>query len=268
LNFLREHTMLGRTLILVFLIFVQCNCFIKVDPKTQFMVDEFGRVRIFHGVNAVYKIPPWIPQTEGFDPQFSLSSVDATIMRQWGFNVVRLGVMWPGVEIVNGVYNQTYLEIIQKIVDTLAKEGIYTILDLHQDLFNRKFCGEGIPDWMTFPSEDHLPFALPIAEKFSVDPITDYPDLQECLKRGFAMYYFSSQVGNAFQNLYDDRNGMQTKGLVGYWDQISRYFNQSKFVLGYELINEPWCGDIYREPELLIPGIADKRKLQPMLWLI
>ncbi len=25
--------------------------------------------------------------------------------------------------------------------------GIYTILDMHQDILSEKFCGEGIPDW-------------------------------------------------------------------------------------------------------------------------
>jgi hypothetical protein len=25
-------------------------------------------------------------------------------------------------------------------------------------------------------------------------------------------------------------------------------------VLGYELINEPWAGDIYRHPDQLLPG--------------
>ena len=27
------------------------------------------------------------------------------------------------------------------------KYGIYTLLDMHQDVFSGKFCGEGVPDW-------------------------------------------------------------------------------------------------------------------------
>ena len=35
-------------------------------------------------------------------------------------------------------------------------------------------------------------------------------------------------------------------------------------VLGYEIMNEPWCGDVYEDPTLLMPGVADRRYLQPM----
>ena len=28
-----------------------------------------------------------------------------------------------------------------------ASYGIYTLLDMHQDVFNARFCGEGLPDW-------------------------------------------------------------------------------------------------------------------------
>ena len=38
-------------------------------------------------------------------------------------------------------------------------------------------------------------------------------------------------------------------------------------VLGYEIMNEPWCGDVYEDPTLLVPGVADRRYLQPMYFL-
>ena len=28
-----------------------------------------------------------------------------------------------------------------------SKYGIYTLLDMHQDVLSPKFCGEGVPDW-------------------------------------------------------------------------------------------------------------------------
>ena len=30
---------------------------------------------------------------------------------------------------------------------------------------------------------------------------------------------------------------------------------ENEYILGYEIMNEPWCGNTYEEPELLIPGI-------------
>jgi endoglycosylceramidase len=35
--------------------------------------------------------------------------------------------------------NQTYLNEITKIVDRLASYGIYTLIDLHQDMMSSKF---------------------------------------------------------------------------------------------------------------------------------
>jgi len=38
---------------------------IKVDPTTRSLRDETGRQIMFHGVNVVYKEPPYIPDTTG-----------------------------------------------------------------------------------------------------------------------------------------------------------------------------------------------------------
>ena len=70
---------------------------IRVDRETQFFIDDDGRARFFHGVNAVEKLPPFHPALDGFDPVRSLSAVDAARLSGWGFNVVRLGVMWQAV---------------------------------------------------------------------------------------------------------------------------------------------------------------------------
>ena len=140
------------------------------------MLDEFGRVRIFHGVNAVYKVPPYVPIADHFDPQESLSPEDVANLYQWGFNFVRLGTMWPGVEPQKGQYNMTYLAILQGIVDSLAAKDIYVLLDCHQDVLSPKFCGEGAPDWAVFPAPASLPFPLPALgiETLPVDNKTGY----------------------------------------------------------------------------------------------
>ena len=93
---------------------------IKVDPLTGMFVDEQSRVRIFHGVNAVEKIAPFYPQREGFDPVHSLSSIDAANLASWGFNVVRLGVLWQATVPHAGVIDRDYLSNISAIIDTLA----------------------------------------------------------------------------------------------------------------------------------------------------
>jgi hypothetical protein len=46
--------------LLVFALVAQAWSVILVDPVTRHFVDEDHRIRIFHGVNAVYKIHPYV----------------------------------------------------------------------------------------------------------------------------------------------------------------------------------------------------------------
>ena len=34
---------------------------LHVDPMTRFLVDSFGRTTLLHGVNAIYKVDPYLP---------------------------------------------------------------------------------------------------------------------------------------------------------------------------------------------------------------
>jgi len=52
-------------------------------------------------------------------------------MKTHGINLVRLGVMWPGVFPVKDQLNKTYLEEANKLIDKLGKAGIYTMVDFH-----------------------------------------------------------------------------------------------------------------------------------------
>jgi len=116
--------------------------------------DQFGRSVIFHGVNVVYKVHPYIPQQDVFDGQLSLTDKDIDDLIRWGLNFVRLGVMWEAVERAPGVYNDTYLDEVEKLINKMGEKGIYTLVDAHQDVFARHICGEGVPDF--YAGEDVL----------------------------------------------------------------------------------------------------------------
>lgn len=62
-------------------------------------------------------------------------------------NFVRLGVMWEAVERTEGVYDDAYLDRVEAMVNKLGDAGIYTLVDMHQDVFARTMCGEGFPDF-------------------------------------------------------------------------------------------------------------------------
>ena len=57
-------------------------------------------------------------------------------------------MMLPGYVPERGQYNETYIQTVGKIVEKAAEYGIYTLLDMHQDVFSPKFCVEGMPDWI------------------------------------------------------------------------------------------------------------------------
>src|SRR5882757_7290912 len=107
----------------------------------QFVTDAQGRVVILHGYNMVNKRPPYAPDAIGFGDD------DAAFLASEGYNTVRVGVIYAGVEPSPGVYDDNYLARIEATVNTLGRHGIVSLLDFHQDLYNERFQGEGWPDW-------------------------------------------------------------------------------------------------------------------------
>jgi endoglycosylceramidase len=236
---------------------------IHVEPNgaRSFFVDEKNRTRFFHGVNVVFKEPPFLPRTDRFDASDSLCAQDIANLVEWGFNVVRLGVMWQAAEPVEGQINQTFFAETVKLVNTLGASGIFTLVDQHQDLLSRFYCGEGFPDWAVNASAQ---FPAPLSfTPYKTDPATHYPDLQQCLSLMFGDYYAAFATADAFQALYDNRNRLQDK-FARFWGTVAQQFAGNRFVLGYELINEPFLGDVWKHPSLVFTTETDSRYLMPM----
>ncbi|KAI6660971.1 EGCase [Oopsacas minuta] len=231
---------------------------ISVNPETKRLIDKFGREVYFHGVNVVYKVPPYVPRTDSFNPIHSFVEKDMKILSGLGLNVIRLGLMWPGAEPQKGQFNETYYEAIRSIVDKAYKYNIYTILDMHQDVLSEKFCGEGAPSWaINTGNASKFPFP------FSFSSMEQIPNKTNCLEHLWAEYYATTAAGAAFQNIYDNTDGI-LDSLAGFWKKTASEFKDHKSVIGYELINEPWLGDLYTKPWLVDPGEADLRNLAPL----
>ena len=172
------------------------------------MVDKEGRTVLLHGVNAIYKVDPYIPTIDDFDADDSLNDEDIANLRKWGMNFVRLGVMWEGVEREAGKYDMAYLDRVEDMINKMGAAGIYTLVDAHQDVFARYMCGEGIPDFYAQEVIGKHPSCInPIADvllkdyyaslgkcndmndlNYRVDENGDYL-IEDCLKEMFANYY-------------------------------------------------------------------------------
>eukprot|EP00762_Andalucia_godoyi_P001652 ANDGO_07135.mRNA.1 Endoglycoceramidase len=239
--------------------------FVQVDSSIgHFKIDD--RVAIFHGVNVVYKVFPFVPRTSGpWDVSTSMVEQDFAFLQEMGVTAVRLGCEWPGVEIGDYAYNSTYLSEMEYLVNQLGKYGIYTILDAHQDLLSRKTCGEGAYEGVVAPAAGSAGYPVPVTkDPFPVNQTTGLIDLDQCLSINFFSGYWSYAVSSMFQDFYDNVHGGKDH-FAGFWEQVALRFAGNPYVIMYELLNEPWPGDVHKYPELeLISGLGDRKNLVPL----
>ncbi|KAG0226808.1 hypothetical protein BGW42_003347 [Actinomortierella wolfii] len=239
---------------------------VRVDRSTYQFIDAQGRSRFFHGTNMVYKKFPWHHNINSFVPGWSIVDKDIQTMKALNINSVRLGVHWAGVEPVRGQYNQTYLDIMKNIVKKLEDNGIYTLVDHHQDVWAAQLCGHGAPLWFVKPDWVQANHQFPVPQKstpFARDA-NGVPADSDCNSIDWSLSYLTYAVGNAFGRLYNNYDGLGDS-WANYWKKLAETFVDMPGVQGYDLMNEPWVGDHMADPTLLVPGKADAVNLEP-LW--
>jgi endoglycosylceramidase len=161
------------------------------------------------------------------------------------------------------------------LVNALGARGIATIVDLHQDLLHPSLCGEGLPDHALNVTSRacnasalaRIGHALGLCrsiDEFDLvrDPVTGYPTTESCKQHSFGLFYATPEVSSAFEALYT-QPALQAS-MRGYWTRVATAFRGNPHVVGYELLNEPWAGDIWAAAANLEPGRADRRLLQPL----
>lgn len=209
------------------------------SPGGSYLYDSKGRVVLMHGTNVVYKHPPYIAYPDPGQP-WDFSAQDAAMMQKLGFNIVRLGIEWQALEPGTGGPNQpqictpgapgdphefnqaiadAYLKHVAATVKLLAHYGIYTLLDMHQDVYNTLFRGEGAPNWAV--CTNNLPI-VPRGGRWSNNYAN--PTLQIA-----AGHFWANDVVGNLQGQFD---------LV--WKTVASYFKNNPWVVGYDPYNEPF----------------------------
>jgi len=189
----------------------------RISVSGRHFVDEKGRIRIFHGVNLVNK-----DKLKGYIGDWD--ETDFEQIRRNGFNIIRLGIIWDGLEPEPGVYDDAYLDRIEDILDLCAKYGIYVLLDMHQDLYSVRF-SDGAPKWATLT--DNLP--LPKRGQVWSDAYIS----SEAIQRAFDHFWANDPA--------EDGVGLQDH-YAGCWKVLAERFGGRPEVIGYDFMNEPFPG--------------------------
>ncbi|MEA2273039.1 MAG: endoglycosylceramidase, partial [Solirubrobacteraceae bacterium] len=196
---------------------------LPLNHAGRWITDADGRAVVLHGVNMVSKRTPYAPDAVGF------SEDDAAFLEKEGYNAVRLGLIYKAVEPAPGRYDDAYLDRIKATADMLARHGIVSLLDFHQDLYNERFQGEGWPDWAV--NDDGLP----------AQPALGFP----------YNYLFMPALQRAFDHFWandpapGDSVGLQDR-YAAAWRHVAERFRGDGAAMGFDLMNEPWPGTVWQ----------------------
>lgn len=189
----------------------------RISTSGLKFVDQFGRQRIFHGVNLVFKGTRRPDGSVAYDSPYTAKDVD--FLADQGFNIVRLGLIWDAVEPRPGEYDEGYLDGMRALLDACAARGMYAFLDMHQDLYGARF-SDGAPDWATLTNAPFEATAL-------------WSDA----------YLTSPAVQGAYDAFWENRPAPDGIGLQDHyaslWAHVAGRLGAHPAVIGYDFLNEP-----------------------------
>jgi endoglycosylceramidase len=197
-----------------------------ISTQGDKFIDQQGRHTILHGINMVCK-----EKEKNYIGDYK--EEDFVNLKKWGFNVIRLGIFWDGVEPEPGRYDDEYLSKIEQLIDLAGKNGLVVFLDMHQDLFSCIY-SDGAPEWATLV--DGL-------EHVRTDLWSE-------------SYLISPAVQAAFDHFWNNRKAVDGIGIqdhyINMWRHIAYRFKDNQYVIGYDILNEPFMGS---EVNLLLPAL-------------
>ncbi len=199
----------------------------SITVHGNLFIDNYGRQVILNGINVVNKSKEDNYLYEG-GPEFYSK------LKSWGFNCVRFIIIWDGLEPKPGIYDEGYLQKIDQRIQWAGENGLFVVLDMHQDLFSVKY-SDGAPEWATLDEgKPHVTGSI-------------WSDA----------YMLSEAVQTSFDNFWANRKASDGIGLQDHyanlWQHLAERYTSNSTVIGYDLMNEPFPGSsaLQATPDLL-----------------
>jgi endoglycosylceramidase len=248
-------------------------------PGGPYLTDARGRTLELHGANLVAKCgggavdmtapgtpcvgPAQGPQLayvlspDAQDPGRRFTAADARTLTRLGFNLVRLGIIWEGLEPgpagvrandphycaahrrgspfprlasrtdpYDPATVRAYLRRTDRIVSLLSHAGLRVIVDMHSDAYGSAFFntsgttpwnGEGAPPWATCTGRSRFRPTAGWGGAYLLRPV------QVALH-----HFFANDVRGDLQGQY-----------ARVWKAVAAHYRGNPAVLGYEVFNEP-----------------------------
>lgn len=203
-----------------------------------------------------------------------LSQNDYAQARALGFTMIRLCLSWSEIEREPGVYDTEYLDRIEQLVDWAEEQGMYTILDMHQDIYSlsinamtpsEKTGGilntwqlNGLPP-LLFPGhgDDGAPPWAVITQGWPAITPLNIKEANLAVLQAFEAFWANMVIPGIPQGEAPGP-GIQDH-FIGAVAAIARRFSDRSAVAGYELLNEPLAGTT----GLLRPYSFSRNQLYP-----
>lgn len=188
-----------------------------ISIQNEKFVDTNGNQLLFHGINYVNK------QAKIDTINFS-NPENFKFMKKWGFNCIRLGVTWAGVEPQSGKYDEAYLKDLDYQIQLAEENGMYVFIDMHQDLFSQLYA-DGAPEWATL--NEGKPHTV-------LSPV--WSDA----------YFTSPAVKTSITNFWNNKPAKDSVGIqdryIAMWKMLAKRYKENTTVIGFDLMNEPNIG--------------------------
>ncbi len=208
------------------------GAFAPLSTRCGQFVDAQGRVVIMRGINArvrgVFDSDLGPGKVPLMPPLPVVGAADFARMRRIGWDTVRLPINWSAIEPEETdppKYDDAYLDRVIAVIAEAKKEGVWVLVDFHQDAFSKWIGQDGAPLWAIQPPPDMI----------LEGPLDD-----------LGARRLSKQVSRAWETFFDPNstNGGRLRGrFAAMAAHVAGRLKGNDAVVALELFNEPESTD-------------------------